>query len=232
MRTSQFYNLSLSCLYYYRFCSHLVSSGFCTGKADGNYYHPTNCTKFVSCASTHTYVTDCPAGLHYRKDNDACDWKANANCPTILQIQGSTCYSTRGSQYGHIVVQHAGYITELQLKHASGYVTCRRQNPNWKNNWACNCCNIQNHIGTFVTDANNNILFPGPSVTLISPKISYILPGFTGMSDSVNFVENSKRVWVDAGQELRIWYGEDLVGYTESDNGGTHCVEVYAKYSQ
>ena len=30
-----------------------------------------------------------------------------------------------------------------------------------------------------------------------------------------------------SGEELRVWFGEDLVGYTESDNHGTSCADVY-----
>jgi len=26
---------------------------------------------------------------------------------------------------------------------------------------------------------------------------------------------------------LRLWYGEDLKGYTDSDNGGRTCADVY-----
>lgn len=32
------------------------------------------------------------------------------------------------------------------------------------------------------------------------------------------------------GQELRIWYVEDLYNQFTSDNGGTRCVKVYAKF--
>ncbi|KAK3697114.1 hypothetical protein QZH41_016922 [Actinostola sp. cb2023] len=29
---------------------------------------------------------------------------------------------------------------------------------------------------------------------------------------------------------MRIWYGEDLAGWTEADNAGRACVDVYAKF--
>jgi len=35
---------------------------------------------------------------------------------------------------------------------------------------------------------------------------------------------------VSGGQSLRLWYGEDLVGYTEGDNAGWVCCDVYGLY--
>jgi len=35
---------------------------------------------------------------------------------------------------------------------------------------------------------------------------------------------------VTSGQELRLWYGEDLGGSTEHDNGGTSCSDVFARF--
>lgn len=32
------------------------------------------------------------------------------------------------------------------------------------------------------------------------------------------------------GQEFQIWYGEDLIDCSESDNGGQTCADVYAWY--
>jgi hypothetical protein len=66
----------------------------CTGKPDGNYIHPTDCTKFMSCvAQTHAYERDCatchyhpidcPTGkTHYHEPSDACLWASEAGCVT------------------------------------------------------------------------------------------------------------------------------------------------------
>ena len=32
------------------------------------------------------------------------------------------------------------------------------------------------------------------------------------------------------GQELRIWYSEDLYDQHTDDNRGTHCIKVYAAF--
>jgi len=66
----------------------------CSGKADGNYIHPTDCTKFMSCvAQTHAYERNCaechvhpdtcPTGrTHYDHPADACLWANEAGCVT------------------------------------------------------------------------------------------------------------------------------------------------------
>ena len=32
------------------------------------------------------------------------------------------------------------------------------------------------------------------------------------------------------GLNFKLWYGEDYKGYTEGDNSGTSCADVYAKF--
>lgn len=66
----------------------------CAGKADGNYIHPTDCTRFMSCvAQTYAYERDCPAchvdpvrcpsgKLHYDAPSDSCEWADVAGCVT------------------------------------------------------------------------------------------------------------------------------------------------------
>lgn len=66
----------------------------CTGKPDGNYIHPTDCTKFISCVAgkyayerdcptCHVNPRDCPTGrTHYHAPEDACLWAWEAGCVT------------------------------------------------------------------------------------------------------------------------------------------------------
>ena len=57
-------------------------AGFCNGRADGNYAHPSRCDQFISCVAKRiVYVRNCPAGLYYNAKTDQCDWKRNVNCP-------------------------------------------------------------------------------------------------------------------------------------------------------
>ncbi len=46
---------------------------FCATKADGNYAHPDDPTKFISCvAQTHGYERRCPQGYTYDEASDSC----------------------------------------------------------------------------------------------------------------------------------------------------------------
>lgn len=74
--------------------SRLVDFYSCAGKPDGNYIHPTDCTKFMSCvaqeyayerdcAPCHPNPDNCPNGkLHYDAASDACLWSYEAGCVT------------------------------------------------------------------------------------------------------------------------------------------------------
>ena len=35
---------------------------------------------------------------------------------------------------------------------------------------------------------------------------------------------------VSIGQQFRIWYGQDLANYSEDNNAGETCADVYALY--
>ena len=66
----------------------------CAGKVDGNYPHPTDCTKFMSCvaqtyayerqcAKCHVDPVTCPNGyLHYSHADDSCLYADEAGCVT------------------------------------------------------------------------------------------------------------------------------------------------------
>ncbi|MFG1795827.1 carbohydrate-binding module family 14 protein [Nocardia sp. NPDC049149] len=70
----------------------LVDFYDCTGKPDGNYIHPFDCTKFITCegqvrayemycADCHVNPDNCPHGrLHYDHGQDACLWSYEAGC--------------------------------------------------------------------------------------------------------------------------------------------------------
>jgi len=72
----------------------LVTWYDCSGKVDGNYIHPNDCTKFMSCvaqayayerncADCHVDERECPTGrLHYDLPRDSCLWAYEAGCVT------------------------------------------------------------------------------------------------------------------------------------------------------
>ncbi|MCV3212868.1 chitin binding domain-containing protein [Plectonema radiosum NIES-515] len=65
----------------------------CKGQPNGNYNHPYDCDKFITCSNGYAYEMDCadcnisegsehcPDGkLHYYKPLDRCEWANIAQC--------------------------------------------------------------------------------------------------------------------------------------------------------
>merc|ERR1712048_385957 len=151
------------------------------------------------------------------------------------------CYSTRGKQFGTFPLNHEGFLVAIKLEHVRGHVTCNRGQADYYNsNWGCNAggdMGITNeHIGTFITDDKNDVIFPGNSGEGMAHlgQAYYKAPGFKGDSKELVFGSYCRPMYARRGQVLRIWYGEDLYKATREfpvrDNGGLHCVKVYAKF--
>ena len=82
-------------------------------------------------------------------------------------------------------------------------------------------------LGTVLTTSNDVILLPD------FPELQtwYSLPGYNADSKEIVFKGLKNPLLLTSGQELRIWYSEDLQNAaTEDDNGGTTCADVYAMY--
>ena len=141
------------------------------------------------------------------------------------------CFGARDNKYGSLNVPYGGEIAAVKLIYLSGYVTCDGQVPHYSF-WGCgNHPSVRHHVSLAITTSSNALLMPPnqfftysggagkwsqlPGYNSFFPEI--ILPRFTPYS-------------VSSGQELRLWYGEDLVAHTEHDNGGLVCCNVYVLY--
>ena len=111
------------------------------------------------------------------------------------------------------------------LVHRSGKVSCNRGVSHLFSYWGC----TPNHgtLVTLLTDQKNTILAPEAS-SVNNKTGGYSLAGYTSSSSALVFCAAKKPHCVFAKSELRLWYGEDLFGITESDNGGRTCADVYA----
>ena len=134
----------------------------------------------------------------------------------------NVCYKAKGKNYGVIRFKKEGLLKGIKLEHISGYLTCGVGVPDARSLWGCHTA-----VRTLITDANNRVVFPAnidnplhSNVPVYDAKTSQILV-FTNFAYPSFFVK---------GQELRIWYSEDLYDYTTHDNGGKHCIKVYAKF--
>ena len=56
------------------------------------------------------------------------------------------------------------------------------------------------------------------------------IPGYDSLSPELVLLALSNPPFVTKGQELHVWYGEDLTKDLEADNGGKSCCDIYARF--
>jgi len=82
-----------------------VNPSFCSSLANGNYYHPDDCNKFVSCSNRLTYEMDCPichvdtltcpdGRLVFDEASDKCLFADETTCTTSSSRPTSTTTQT------------------------------------------------------------------------------------------------------------------------------------------
>ncbi len=73
---------------------HIIDPVYCQGRADGNYLHPTDCTRFVYCANQNASEKNCPPCNHeldpnrclsagrlvFSEAKDTCLWADETEC--------------------------------------------------------------------------------------------------------------------------------------------------------
>jgi len=151
--------------------------------------------------------------------------------PWLLQ-EKKVCFGARGDTFGTVHLQQEGKLTGLMLVHRSGYISCA-PGEKYKTHWGCIYPGVD--IGVFITDKENKKVFPKYATYPVSPdwfkQAWYFLPGYNAMSPKLVFTDISTPMYVFEGQELRIWYGEDLINISEENDSGVSCADVYAQYS-
>ena len=137
------------------------------------------------------------------------------------------CFGAEGNKFGSFNVLKSGKIAAVKLIHLSGYVTCSHRLL-WSF-WGCgNHYLVKNHVSLAITTSSNALLMPPYAFFTYNGRWSE-LNGYNSFSDEI-ILPRFSPYSVYSGQQLRLWYGEDLVGYTEHDNGGLVCCNVYVLY--
>ncbi|XP_031562383.1 uncharacterized protein LOC116298145 [Actinia tenebrosa] len=149
------------------------------------------------------------------------------------------CFGAKENQFGAFNIRAEGFLSAIKLVHVSGSVTCDKnscaKNLNQYNSkWGC----APNHpfvgktpLNTVITTSNNKIVFPKDHhFTHEHTSLWYDMEQFDSNSNFLVFQRFHDPLYVAAGQELRLWFGEDLKDVSEDDNGGQTCARVFGLY--
>ena len=140
------------------------------------------------------------------------------------------CFGAKGDQFEKFSVPSGGSLLAIKLVHVHGYVTCDKNKVYHWSYWGCGAhSGLSDHVDVVITTSTNSVLLPPSEFILSGTKWSKI-PGYNSLSPELVLSMFSSPLTVTSGQVLRVWYGEDLVNSSESDNGGTSCCDVFARF--
>ncbi|XP_078351472.1 uncharacterized protein LOC144636180 [Oculina patagonica] len=147
---------------------------------------------------------------------------------TWLKVNTSpVCFGAKGDAYGAFNMPFQGDLAAMRLVNLHGYVSCDSGNINYWSYWGCGLHNA-NQVNVVITDDTNTVVLPPAELILTSNKWAKI-PGYNSVSPELVMSLFSPQS-VSSGQQLRLWFGEDLTNNGDHDNGGTACIDVYALY--
>ena len=150
--------------------------------------------------------------------------------PWIKLNTATVCFGAKGDQFGKFSVPAGGRLLAVKLVHLLGYVTCDKNKVYHWSYWGCGAhSSLSDHVNVAITTSTNGVLLPLSQFITHSTKWSKI-PGYNSLSPELVLSVFSSPLTVTSGQVLRLWYGEDLVNRSESDNDGTSCCDVFARF--
>ena len=139
------------------------------------------------------------------------------------------CFGAKDGQFGRFYVK-SGYkkLAAVRLVHLYGYVSCDTRHVSYWSYWGCGLYGWGlGKINVVITNSGDQVLLPPHEfIEHHGAKWSKV-PGYDSFSSEL-VISSFSPSHVNYNQELRVWYGEDLMNTSEGDNGGTACVDVYA----
>lgn len=146
------------------------------------------------------------------------------------------CFGARGQAYGSFYLpssQSFYRLAAIKLVHLYGSVTCDSGSSTSWSYWGCYIPNFRSHVNVVVTIGYRRILPAWKYIDKTNSNSKYRLwsriPGYTGLSNTLVLSDDYDRR-LSGGQELRLWYGEDLRDSTDDNNAGRTCSNVYARF--
>ena len=141
------------------------------------------------------------------------------------------CFGARDNRFGKFFVPSSGKLASVKLVHVYGYVTCDTSKAYHWSYWGCGKhSGLSNHVDAAITTSGGSVLLPSSQFITDKTHKWSLIPGYNSLSPELVLSAFSNPPSVTRGQELRLWYGEDLAGRNERrNNRGTSCCDVYAR---
>lgn len=143
------------------------------------------------------------------------------------------CFETTQTKFGRFYAPSEGKLAAVKLVHLYGYVSCDTRDPSHWSFWGCgHHRGLIDHVDVTITTLDNNIILPPMQFNRYNHRAGKWtkIPGYNSFSPEIVLSSFRSPYNVRAGEPLRLWYGEDLADYTEGDNGGKVCCDVYMLY--
>ena len=143
------------------------------------------------------------------------------------------CFGSRDDQYGAFKMTKTGNVTGMKLAHRNGSIKCNKYTG--ASYWSCTYLDLyaKNTFMTIITTADRKALLPKEEELLMqgcNNTYFYVLEGIKQGSTELVLCSHSSPLRLLKNQQLQIWYGQDWVNCSESNNSGTTCVDVFAWY--
>ncbi|XP_032239972.2 uncharacterized protein LOC116619360 [Nematostella vectensis] len=157
----------------------------------------------------------------------------------LLHVQGEwrkinyapVCFEGRGNRPGHLM--YAGgtghLVGAMKLEWRSGVMRCVSDVAH-NSKWGCYQHNSFKSypFNVIVTDSSDEIIYPSPEYIKHWSGLWYYLPSQDEKeSDALVFSDFESPFYLRPVMELKLWYGEDLKDWSETDNQGRVCVDVF-----
>ena len=143
------------------------------------------------------------------------------------------CFGARDNQYGAFNVTKTGLVKAMKLVHKSGSIKCNSMKPSTF--WSCSSVKLypKNSFMTIITHSNREALLPSQEKLKLlrsTKKHYYVLEGVNQGTLELILGSVSVSPSLLKDQQLQIWYGQDWVDFSEDNNDGATCVDIFAWY--
>ncbi|XP_048578485.1 uncharacterized protein LOC116602624 [Nematostella vectensis] len=141
------------------------------------------------------------------------------------------CFGAKNNNYGKFQPTRHGFLAAVKLVHRTGYVA-NDPDQRYRSYWGSN--REPYDLDNLVTNTRNEVIFPLTGVRYMDvsdPARWYNMDAFNALSNELVLQHGfGQGYYVGPESMLRVWYGEDLYKYGESNNVGTECVDVYGYF--